>query len=90
VPGAADYERRQAPEREIQKAITAAYDRAGAAGEKPPNLREIAPPVQAILRAQGYEASGRQIQENARGDPHNNRRRKPGKTVASERRRKQP
>jgi hypothetical protein len=84
--GAVVYGLRKAPNREIHKAITAAYDQADAAGEKPPNLREIVPPVQAILRAQGYEASGRQIQESARGDPHNSRRRKAGKTVASERR----
>jgi hypothetical protein len=89
VPGAAADELRPAPHREIHKAITAAYDQAEAADEKPPNLREIVPLVQAILRAGGYEASGRRIQENAGDDRHNNRRRKPGKTVASERSGKQ-
>jgi hypothetical protein len=90
VPGAAADELRPAPAREIHKAIAAAYDRAEAADEKPPNLREIVPLVQAILRAGGYDASGRRIQENAGDDRHNNRRRKPGKTVASERSGKQP
>jgi hypothetical protein len=83
-------ELRQAPERAIHEAITAAYDQAGAAGEKPPNLKEIVAPAQAILRVQGYKASGRQIQNLAGADQHNNRRRKPGATLASEKRRLQP
>jgi hypothetical protein len=82
-------ELRQAPEREINRAITAAYDEAEAAGEKPPNMKGIVLPVQMILRAQGRRASGRQIQELARAKQHKNRRRKPGATLASEKRRLQ-
>jgi hypothetical protein len=73
----------------IDQAITATYDKAEAAGEKSPNLTEIIAPVQAILRAQGYEASGRQIQKLAAADQHKIRRRKIGPTVANEKRRLQ-
>jgi hypothetical protein len=73
----------------IDQAITATYDKAKAAGEKSPNLIEIIAPVQAILRAEGYEASGRQIQKLAAADQHKIRRRKIGPTVANEKRRLQ-
>jgi hypothetical protein len=75
--------------RKIDQAITATYDEAEAAGEKSPNLTEIIAPVQAILRAEGYEASGRQIQKLAAADQHKIRRRKIGPTVANEKRRLQ-
>ena len=77
-----------APDPEIHKAITAAYDTAEAKSEKPPNLREIIEPVQVILRGQGYKASGSQIQKLAETPQHQSRRRQPGRTVASEMRRK--
>jgi len=35
------------------------YDRAEAAGEKPPNVREVSGPVQLALRQKGYWASRR-------------------------------
>jgi hypothetical protein len=84
--GAAKPEPAPKPAREskIHLAITAAYDAAAAAGDKPPNVNEIIGPVQAQLRAAGYEASGRQIRELAGADQHRKRRRKIGKTVASE------
>jgi hypothetical protein len=75
---------RPAPDTKIHKAISAAYDRAEATHAKPPNLRQIIPSVQARLRKDGYEASGRQIQELARESQHAARRRKRGVTVASE------
>jgi hypothetical protein len=53
-------------------------------GLKPPNLKEIVAPVQSRLRVQGLHASGRQIQKVADVDKYKNRRRKPGVTVASE------
>ena len=77
-----------APDPEIHKAITAAYDTAEAKSEKPPNLREIIKPVQVILCGQDYTASGRQIQKLAETSQYQSRRRKPGRTVASEMRRK--
>ena len=79
---------RAAPDPAIHKAITAAYDNAETASAKPPNLREIIEPVQAILREQGYKASGSRIQELADAPQHQGRRRRPGKTVASEVRRR--
>lgn len=75
-----------APDPEIHKAITNAYDSANETGQKPPNLKEIAAPVQAILRNSGYRASGNRIQQLAGDARHNRRRREPGKTVASEKR----
>jgi hypothetical protein len=79
---------RSAPEPEIHKAITAAYDHAETASAKPPNLREIIKPVQAILCDQGYKVSGSQIQKLAESPQHQIRRRQAGKTIASEMRRK--
>jgi hypothetical protein len=75
-----------APDPEIHEAITKAYDSAKKAGEKPPNVKQIAAPVQAILRNAGYQASGNRIQQLASDARHDGRRRKPGKTVASEKR----
>ncbi len=76
---------RAAPDPAIHKAITAAYDNAETASAKPPNLREIIEPVQAILREQGHKASGSRIQELADAPQHQGRRRRPwAKTVASE------
>jgi hypothetical protein len=77
-----------APDPEIHKSITTAYDSAEVASEKPPNLREIIEPVQGILSDLGYKASGSQIQKLAGAPQHQARRRLPGKTVASEKRRK--
>ena len=80
---------RQAPEAAIDKHITAVYDRAQNEGEKPPNVKELVPLVQQSLGDAGFKASGRSIIALA-GDPkHEQRRRSPGKTVASEKRRKQ-
>jgi hypothetical protein len=80
---------RQAPEAAIDKHITAVYDRAQNEGEKPPNVKELVPLVQQSLGNAGFKASGRSIIALA-GDPkHEQRRRSPGKTVASEKRRKQ-
>ena len=65
-----------ATEGKIHRAIGEAYDAAAGAGEKPPNLREITAPVQAILRKVGYEASGKQIQALAGHARHGGRRRR--------------
>ena len=73
----------------IDQTITAEYDGAANAGRKPPNVKEIIPLVQEALRSKGYQASGLQIQKLADAPKHKNRRRKPGKTVASEKRRQQ-
>jgi len=75
-----------APEPKIDEAINAEYDIAKQKGLKPPNVREIVALVQTRLHAQGFNASGRQIQHVADADRHKSRRRQPGPTVASEKR----
>jgi hypothetical protein len=77
---------RPAPAAEIHKMISAVYDGAEAAGEKPPNLVQIIQPVQDLLRKKRYRASGKLIQELAQDAQHAARRRKPRLTVASEKR----
>jgi hypothetical protein len=74
----------------IDKAIKEEYERAYTNNEKPPNLKEIVSPVQRALRAQGLEASGRQIQTLAEADEFKKLRRKAGATVKSEKRRQEP
>jgi hypothetical protein len=79
-------EPRSASDSMIHKIISASYDEAEKQGLKPPNVKEIVAPVQTMLRDKGYQASGRRIQELAQNGMHNGRRRKPGATVASEKR----
>src|SRR5262249_31113850 len=71
----------------IKETISAVYDDAERAGQKPPNVKEVVELVQAKLRDNGLEASGRRIQEMADAEEYKKRRRKPGLTLASERRR---
>jgi hypothetical protein len=78
---------RPAPDSRIHKTICEVYDDAERAGLKPPNLKEIVAPVQNKLSAKGYVATGRRIQQLAESDAYKCRRRKPGVTVASEKRR---
>jgi hypothetical protein len=73
-----------APVAEIHEAISAVYDKAELERSKPPNIRELIKPVQRKLLADGYEASGRRIQEIAGATKHRNRRRKPGRTLKSQ------
>jgi hypothetical protein len=77
---------RPAPDPIIHQTISEAYNIAEKSGLKPPNVKEIAIPVQKMLRDKGYQASGRRIQELAQNGMHNGRRRKPGATMASEKR----
>jgi hypothetical protein len=79
---------RQATAVIIDKHITTLYDRAQKDEKKPPNVKELIPLVQGSLRDAGFEASGSRILGVASEPRHEQRRRKPGKTVASERRRK--
>jgi len=81
-------ELRRAPPAKIREEITVAYNDAEREGKKPPNLKEIVVVVKAALRAQGFQASGRQIADEAVAEEFKNRRRKPGPTIASERGRK--
>jgi hypothetical protein len=73
----------------IRDAIRAVYDEAERTGEKPPNINEIAAPVQAKLTADGRGASKRQIQKIA-DEPEFAARRGPlGVTIAAVSRQKQ-
>jgi hypothetical protein len=77
---------KSAPRQEIGAAI---YDAADAAGEKPPNIRELPAAVLPRLEERGYWASGRWIQEVGGAQEFKRRRRQPGKTISSEQRAKQ-
>ena len=77
-------ELRLAPDAEIKKAIVAAYDNAEAQRAKPPNIKELPGAVRRHLKVKGYYASDKHIQDL--GAPYKNRRRSPGKTLASDRR----
>jgi hypothetical protein len=79
---------RPAPDSRIHKTISEVYDNAERVGLKAPNIREIVAPVQKKLSAEGYTATGRRIQQLAENDAYKSRRRKPGITIASEKRRK--
>jgi hypothetical protein len=75
---------KNAPVPLIGKAITAVYDEAAASGQKPPNIVELAPLVQAWLKAKGYSASKKQIRKVGNEEAFEARRRPPGKTLRSE------
>jgi hypothetical protein len=71
----------------IDQIITEVYDEEAKNNRKPPNILEIATPVQNKLKALGFEAAGNQIQEIAYDPKHAARRGKPGQTMASKKRR---
>jgi hypothetical protein len=77
-----------APPEIVIEAIRRAYDAAEAAGTKPPNIRELPAAVHPLLEQKGLRASGQHIQELGEAPEFKRRRRPPGKTVASERRKK--
>jgi hypothetical protein len=59
-----------------------------AAGRKPSNVKELSAAVQPLLQRKGFWASRRSIEKLAEAPEFKSRRRPPGKTVASERRKK--
>jgi hypothetical protein len=69
---------------QICHAIIAVYERAKQVGEQPPNIKDLRNPVQQELRKTQHRASGNHIM--ALGKGYSDRRRKPGKTKASEKR----
>ena len=71
----------------IDRAISDVYNETERDGLKPPNVKEIASLVQSKLTAQGRQSSGHRIQKLAEADRYKKRRRKPGPTLASEKRR---
>jgi len=70
----------------IEGEVRRVYDVADKEGKKPPNIREVAKPVQDLLRGNGYKASARQIQEIAERPEFAKRRRPPGKPLKTEKR----
>ena len=60
----------KATEEIIDREVTLAYERARAAGEKPPNLVEVVAPVRASLAARGYFAIVTQIRAVAGYEKH--------------------
>src|SRR5262249_27971385 len=74
-----------APRDKIESAIWTAYDLAAVNNEKPPNINEIAKPVQTLLAQKGYQArSDRQIKTLAGAPEYQSRRRRTGRTIKSE------
>jgi len=70
----------------IEGEVRRVYDVADKEGKKPPNIREVAKPVQDLLRGNGYKASAKQIQEIAERPKFAKRRRPPGKPLKTEKR----
>jgi hypothetical protein len=82
-----DSELKPANEDRVRAVIRVEYAVCAENGHKPPNVKEIAGPVLIRLRAMGRTASDRLIMRIAGEDEFEALRRKPGKTVASERKR---
>jgi hypothetical protein len=76
---------RQAAAADIRKALRAVYDEAKANGAPPPNVKAVRPLAQALLVQRGLTASENHI-GNIADEEEFSRRRRPGKTLKSERR----
>jgi len=77
---------KQASEAMIEDEVRRVYEIADKEGKKPPNINEVAELAQACLREIGHTASGRQIKGIAERPEFKARRRRPGKTLSSEKR----
>jgi hypothetical protein len=77
---------REPTDHRLQEAITAVYAQAERNNEKPPNIVELRAPVQKELHKTGHYASGNRIMTLGRS--FGRCRRKPGKTLASEKKRR--
>jgi hypothetical protein len=84
-PSQSQVKLKPAPEGIIIEGIKWAYDIAEHEGRKPPNIKELPAAVQPFLQHKGVSASGRRIQQLGDHEEFKRRRRRPGKTVASER-----
>jgi hypothetical protein len=87
-PSRAAEELKKAPDPIVIEAIRAVYDAAEKAGTKPPNINELPAAVQPILQRKGYYSSGLHIKQLGDREEFKRRRRPPGRTVASELRKK--
>jgi len=77
---------KQASKQMIIAEIRRVYDLVQEDKKPPPNIKKLPQLVQARLRDSGHEASARLIQEIGSRPEFTKRRRKPGKTLKSERR----
>jgi hypothetical protein len=73
----------------VRTVIQATYDAAAANGQKPPNIKELPAAVLPRLEEMGFRATGLSIQTIGEAQEFKRRRRKPGKTISSERREQQ-
>jgi hypothetical protein len=87
-PSRSQVKLRQARDWIVIEAIRCVYNTAEAAGMKPPNINELPAAVQPILQQQGYYSSGLHIKQLGDREEFKPRRRPPGRTVASEQRKK--
>src|SRR5262249_45477093 len=87
-PSRSQVKLKPAPDPIVIEAIRCAYDAAETAGTKPPNIKELPAAVQPLLQQDGFYSSGRRIMQLGGREEFKRRRRPPGKTVASERRKK--
>jgi hypothetical protein len=70
-----------APKETIEATITAVYDEADKAEDKPPNINQLVKPVQLRLKTQGFRATSRQIKSIGGADQFAKRRGESGKRV---------
>jgi hypothetical protein len=75
----------EASDHQVSDAVRVAYEEARRRGEKPPNLVEVQPLVQAILARDGRKAAGRRIERIAGGPEFTPLRWRPGQTKRSKR-----
>jgi hypothetical protein len=69
----------------IRQAITGVYDSAEAAGEKPPNIKELPAAVSSVLKAKGYRTTGSLVMKLGRDAEYTKRRRPRGLRLTSKR-----
>jgi hypothetical protein len=87
-PSRAPEELKPASEAMIKEEMWSVCNAEQAAGRKEPNVKELSAAVQPRLQRKGRRASRRSIEKLAEAPEFKRRRRRPGKTVASERRKK--
>jgi hypothetical protein len=85
-PSQSQVKLKPAPDRIVIEGIRWAYDTAEHEGSKPPNIKELPAAVRPFLQERGFSASGRTIPRLGEAEEFKRRRRRPGKTIASERR----
>jgi hypothetical protein len=87
-PSGSSEDLKPASQAKITEAIRAEYEDAKAADRKQPNVKELSATVQPLLQRKGFRASRRLIEKLAEAPEFKRCRRPPGKTIASERRKK--